>query len=101
MVAGAGGFDENNNSPIAKEPPEQLIHFERSDGDASARPTTAQLGGNKDNYHRKVYVNEPACVQWRAKLGTALHRDLGLDVNKQWYLADWVSQPPTACWQTN
>ena len=92
MVSGAGSFDESNTSIVAKESPDQLITFERSDGDPSARPTAAQLNRNKDNFHRKVHVNEPASAQWRAKLGTALQKDLNLESSKQWFLADWVSQ---------
>lgn len=60
MVAGASGFDESDTSAVATEPASLLIHFERSDGDPAARPSASQLDRRrgKDNYHRKVHVNE-------------------------------------------
>ncbi|KAG9006759.1 hypothetical protein FRB94_000443 [Tulasnella sp. JGI-2019a] len=91
MVAGAFGFDESDTALVANEPADQLILFHRSDGDPNARPSATQLDRRrgKDNYHRKVHVNEPAGTAWRAKVGKALQRDLDLDPAKQWYLADW------------
>lgn len=93
MVSGKGQFNEDDTSTVARENRSQMIDFTRSDGNTSHRPTADQLDnrvrGGEVNYHRRVYVNEPAATGWRQKVGTALAKDLGLDAKKTWYLSDW------------
>ncbi|KAG8961715.1 hypothetical protein FRC03_005042 [Tulasnella sp. 419] len=76
------------------EPNDQLIHFRRSDGDPTARPPADKLNGPSNpggfvDYMKKVGVNEAPAKLWRQKLGNALRKDLGLSMNKQYYLAGW------------
>ncbi|KAG8878338.1 hypothetical protein FRB97_002592 [Tulasnella sp. 331] len=93
-MTGSGAlFSEGESDPVAREPRDQMIRFNASDGDASARPTESMLdrtvSNGEVNYHRKVNLNENACKTWRKKIGVALARDLNLDSTKEWYLADW------------
>ncbi|KAG9007468.1 hypothetical protein FRB93_007883 [Tulasnella sp. JGI-2019a] len=93
MVHSGDLFNERESDPVAREPLDQMIRFNASDGDPTERPTALMqdrsVVNGEVNYHRKVNLNESACKAWRKKIGTTLARDLNLDLTKEWYLAGW------------
>ncbi|KAG8894707.1 hypothetical protein FRB99_001042 [Tulasnella sp. 403] len=93
MGGSTAQLNESDNTPLPRERPDQMIRFERSDGDPAHRPSAQQMDrgvvNGEINYMRKVHVNEQASTNWRKKIGTLLQKDLGLDPKKQWYLAGW------------
>lgn len=94
MVAGAGQFNEADNSLVAREHHSQLISFDPNvtDGRPDHRPTLLDRGRDPDgnvNYYRKVFLNEPAARNWRKKIGDAIATFRNLDKRKEWHLASW------------
>ena len=85
MVAGASSFNESDTSTVPNEPPNQMLHFPRSDGRTENRPINLDSTANADgmvDFQRPVGINEPANQSWRMKVGNYVAKELGKDSKK-------------------